>query len=104
ARTYAQAPHSSYSITTLHTSEYLHETVALGQPQPLATLADTMAAQGYRTAALYTQGIFFTEGEHLRPYRQHDLGFARADHVDRRAAAQADAAMREIDEVGRLGE
>ncbi|MEI8257182.1 MAG: sulfatase-like hydrolase/transferase, partial [Deltaproteobacteria bacterium] len=103
-RTYTQAPHSSYSITSLHTSEYLHETVPLGQPQPLATLADQLGGAGYYTAAFYTNGIFFTEGERLTVYRDHALGFRRADHVDRRANAQAEAAMREIDDVIRRGE
>jgi arylsulfatase A-like enzyme len=103
-RAYAQAPHSSYSITSLHTSEYLHETVPLGQRQPLPTLADTLGTRGYHTAALYTNGIFFTEGERLTVYRDRHLGFRRADHVDRRADAQAQAAMREIDDVVRRGE
>lgn len=103
-RTYAQAPHSSYSITSLHTSEYLHETVPLGQRQPLPTLADVLGQQGYRTVALYTNGIFFTEGERLTTYRDRHLGFRRADHVDRRADAQAEAAMREIDDIVRRGE
>jgi hypothetical protein len=103
ARTYSQAPHSSYSLTTLHTSEYLHETVPLGQPQPLATIADQLARAGYYTAAFYTQGIFFTEGERLTVYRDRAFGFRRADHVDRRAPAQAEAAMREIDDIARRG-
>lgn len=103
-RTYAQAPHSSYSITSLHTSEYLHETVPLGQPQPLVTLADQLRSVGYYTAAFYTDGIFFTEGERLTAYRDRSLGFRRADHVNRGADAQAAAAMHEIDEVVRRGE
>jgi HEAT repeat protein len=104
ARAYAQAPHSSYSIASLHTGEYLHETVSLGQGQPLDTIADVLARAGYRTAALYTNGIFFTEGERLGAYREHDFGFHRADHTDRRADDQCEAAMREIDETVRLGE
>lgn len=100
-RTYTAAPHSSYSLTSLHTSEYLHETVPLGQPQPLVTLADRLAREGYYTAAFYTDGIFFTEGERLTSYRERSFGFRRADHVDRRAPAQAEAAMREIDDIAR---
>ncbi len=103
-RTYTQAPHSSYAITSLHTSEFLHETVPLGQAQPLATLADRLRGAGYYTAAFYTNGIFFTEGDRLTVYRDRALGFRRADHVDRRAGAQAEAAMREIDDVIRRGE
>ncbi len=103
-RTYAQAPHSSYSLASLHTSEYLHETVALGQPQPLATMADAFARAGYHTAALFTHGVFFTESERLLPYRDSDFGFRRADHVDRRAPEQTEAAEHEIDDIVARGE
>lgn len=104
ARAYAQAPHSSYSLSSLHTGEYLHETVPLGQPQPLVTVAETFARQGYATAAVFTRGVFFTEGERLTAYRDRDLGFTRADHVDRDASGQAEALDRELDDVARRGE
>lgn len=104
SRAYSQAPHSSYSITTLHTSEYLHETVQLGQRQPLPTLASTFAAAGYRTVALYTNGIFFTEGERLTPYRDHHLDFSRSEHRDLDSRATTDAAIRELDESLSRGE
>lgn len=104
ARAYSQAPHSSYSITTLHTGEFLHETVQLGQPQPLPTLAASFAAAGYRTVALYTNGIFFTEGERLTPYRDRHLDFARSEHRDLDSRATTDAAIRELDESLSRGE
>jgi len=104
ANAYAQAPHSSYSLASLHTGEYLHETLPLGQRQPLPTLARALAAAGRRTAALYTQGVFFTEAERLTGYRDEDFGFARAVHVDRDADAQATAAMAEVDDLARRGE
>jgi len=104
ANAYAQAPHSSYSLSSLHTGEYLHETLPLGQRQPLPTLARTLRAAGRHTAALYTQGIFFTESERLTGYRDDDFGFARAVHTDRDADAQATAAMAEIDDLARRGE
>jgi arylsulfatase A-like enzyme/HEAT repeat protein len=103
-RAYTQAPHSSYSLSSLHSGEYLHETVPLGQPQPLTTLAAAVRADGRLTAALYTRGIFFTEGERLYPYRDADFGFARSAHVDRDADAQTEAATRELDDIVRRGE
>jgi len=104
ARAYAQAPHSSYSLSSLHTAEYLHETLPLGQPQPLPTFADTLRGAGWHTAALYTRGIFFTEGERLGAYRDSNFGFARAAHVDRMAAAQTQAAQDEVEDIVRRGE
>jgi arylsulfatase A-like enzyme/HEAT repeat protein len=103
-RAYTQAPHSSYALTSLHTGEYLHETVPLGQPQPLETLAEALRRQGFHAAAFYTHGVFFTEGERLGAYRARDLGFLRAEHVDRDADAQTLAACAELDDVVRRGE
>lgn len=102
-RAYTQAPHSSYSLTTLHTGEFVHETVPLGQRQPLVTIAGALTSVGWSTAALYTRGIFFTEGERLAPYRDSDFGFARADHVDRDETAQTVAAERELDALTARG-
>lgn len=104
SRAYAQAPHSSYSITSLHTGEFLHETVQLGQRQPLPTMASAFAAAGYRTVALYTQGIFFTEGERLTDYRDRRLDFSRSEHRDMTARETTDAASRELDESVSRGE
>ncbi len=103
-RAYAQAPHSSYSLSSMHTSEYLHETIPLGQPQPRTTLAEVLHGAGYHTAALYTRGIFFTEGDRLTVYRDGDYGFVRSVHVDRDAADQSTAAVAEIDDLVRRGE
>ncbi len=102
-RAITQAPHSSYAISSLHTGEYLHETIPLGQRQPLPTLADTLRARGFNTVGLYTNGIFFTEGERLFAYRDSRYGFARASHVDHDARAQTDAAITELDDAARRG-
>jgi arylsulfatase A-like enzyme len=103
-RAYAQAPHSSYSLSSLHTGEYLHETIPLGQAQPLTTLADAMRTAGRDTVALYTRGIFFTEAEQLTAYRDRDFGFARASHVERNADAMVVAVSQELDDIARRGE
>lgn len=73
---YAQAPHSSYSLCSLFSSEYLHETTELGGHPPEQTLPRTLAADGYHTAAFYTQGIFHTAAERLSAYERDAFGFA----------------------------
>ncbi len=96
-RAYAQAPHSSYSLCSLMTSEYLHETLELGQPAPSATLPSILAANGYHGAAFYTQGIFHTAGEQLREYHDTAFGFALHEHQDRPAEEMTDRVLREVD-------
>ncbi len=103
-RAYAQAPHSSYSLSSLHTSEYLHEVVELGRPLPEATLATTLAANGYHTAAFFTDGIFHTEGQRLAPYRDGAFGFALFDHTNRESEAQTDRVLTEVDRIRQQGE
>jgi arylsulfatase A-like enzyme/HEAT repeat protein len=101
---YAQAPHSSYSLCSLMTSEYLHETLELGQAPPTTTLPRTLAAAGYHTAAFYTQGIFHTAGEQLANYEHDAFGFALHDHQDRPAEEMTDRVLTEIDRTRSRGE
>jgi arylsulfatase A-like enzyme len=103
-RAYAQAPHSSYSISSLFTSEYLHETVGLGHPLPTATLATELALAGYRTAGFYTNGIFHTEGARLTALADGRFGLALCDHTHRPAEATTDRVLVEIDRTVSLGE
>jgi arylsulfatase A-like enzyme len=103
-RAYAQAPHSSYSLCSLMTSEYLHETIALGNPAPEATLASTVAAAGYHTAAFFSGGIFHTEAERLEQYERNALGFALHDQVTYTAEALTDRVLLEVDRTAQRGE
>jgi arylsulfatase A-like enzyme/HEAT repeat protein len=103
-RAYAQAPHSSYSLSSLMTSEYLHETLDLGQPAPTETLASVLADAGYHTAAFYTRGIFHTAGEKLALYENNAFGFALHDHQDRPAELMTDRVLSEVDRVVERGE
>ncbi|MCA9578574.1 MAG: sulfatase-like hydrolase/transferase [Myxococcales bacterium] len=103
-RAYASAPHSSYSLCSLMTSEHLHQTTRLEIPLPEATLASTLAESGYSTTGIYTLGIFHTEGESLRLYEHNSLGFARHEHANLDAERRTDLALTEIDRLVSEGE
>jgi arylsulfatase A-like enzyme/HEAT repeat protein len=103
-RAYAQAPHSSYSLSSLHTSEYLHEVVELGRPLPEATLATAFQQHGYHTAAFFTDGIFHTEGQKLSLYRDGAFGYALFDHTNYESEAHTDRVLREVDRIKEEGE
>lgn len=103
-RAYAQAPHSSYSLSSLHASEYLHEVVELGRPLPESTLATALAANGYHTAAFFTDGIFHTEGQRLALYRDKAFGFALFDHTNRESEDQTDRVLAEVERIKQQGE
>lgn len=101
---YCAAPHSSFSLTSLHTGEYLQEAVELGRAETRATIADALNEAGYVTAAFYTRGIFHTEGERLRAYDESRFGFSIADHGNRVAEALTDRGIEEIDRLVSRGE
>lgn len=101
---YTAAPHSSYSLCSLMTSEHVHETVELGKPLPTETLATVLAGSGYHTAAFYTLGIFHTEGERLRPYEHGAFGFSRHEHTNFRAEERTDVTLAEVDRIVERGE
>jgi len=103
-RAYAQAPHSSYSLSSAMTSEYLHEVVEAGGTLPEPTLASALADAGYRTSALFPLGIFHTEGERLTRYAESRFDFEHTDVRDLDAAAKTDAAIEELREIARAGE
>jgi arylsulfatase A-like enzyme len=103
-RAYTQVPHSSYSISSIMTSEYLHETVALGHPLPEATVATALNRARYHTAGFYTLGIFHTQGTRLKLYENKAYGFALHDHTDRDAEAMTDRVLKEIDRTVSRGE
>lgn len=103
-RAYAAAPHSSYSLCSLMTSQHLHQTTRLELPLPEATLASTLGESGYTTTGIYTLGIFHTEGENLRLYEHNSLGFARHEHANLEAELRTDLALTEIDRVVADGE
>jgi hypothetical protein len=103
-RAYAPAPHSSYSLCSMMTSEYLHETLDLGHPAPRETLATALAAVGYHTAAFFTLGVFHTAGEKLRDYEKNALGFALHDHIAYEAEDLTDRVLHEIDRTLSRGE
>lgn len=103
-RAYAQAPHSSYSLSSLHTSTYVHELVELNRPLPEATLASAFRDHGYHTAAFFTDGVFHTEGEKLRALRDTAFRFALFDHTNREAEQQTDRVLAEADRIMQQGE
>jgi arylsulfatase A-like enzyme len=101
---YAPAPHSSYSLCSMMTSEYLHETLDLGRAPPSATLPSALAQAGYHTAAFYTGGIFHTAAERLEVYEQGAFGFALHDPVTYTAEELTERALGEVDRTVARGE
>ena len=103
-RAYCPAPHSSFSIASLHTSRDLHEEAAMDLNLEHPTLADVLGQAGYRTRAFYTNGIFHTEGDRMGYYRRERFGFSRARHGAPGPEELTDLAIAEMDGLVSRGE
>ncbi len=103
-RAYCPAPHSSFSISSLHTSHDLHEEAAMGRDLVHPTLADILGGAGYETVAFYTSGIFHTEGDKVSHYRREKFGFENAYHGAPRPEDLTDYAIAELDRLIARGE
>ena len=102
-RAYSQAPHSAYSIASLLGSEYVHSTVRLGLPTP-PTLAELLAAQGWRTECWFPMGLFFDGRRELADFAERRFGFERATTTTLDAPALTDDVLRRLEEIHRDGE
>ncbi|MCP4676573.1 MAG: sulfatase-like hydrolase/transferase [Deltaproteobacteria bacterium] len=100
---YCAAPHSSFSLTSLHTSRYTHDEAMLGREIKHTTLAEILRDYGYDTWAFYTQGIFFTDGDQVGHYRRSGFGFNHVKHGAFPPDELTDKAIEAIDTIAAEG-
>ncbi len=98
-RAYCAAPHSSYSITSFHTSHYTHDEAMLGVEISHPTIAKILRDANYKTSGFYTQGIFFTQGDRVGHYRTNKFGFEIANHGAPPPGKLTDNAIAEMDRL-----
>ncbi len=103
-RAYCTAPHSSYSISSLHTSRFIHDDVMLKKKLDFPTIADVLVENGYQTIGFYTNGIFFTEGDKVEHYRKSEFGIQKVYHGAPPPDEVTDRAIAEIDRAVLKGE
>ncbi|MDJ0765129.1 MAG: sulfatase-like hydrolase/transferase [Myxococcota bacterium] len=103
-RAYTTAPHSSYAISALHASRYIYDEAMLNRDIQYPTLADAFNARSYETAAHYTKGIFFTEGNKVGHYRRSKFGFGKVTHGNLPPEDLTDEMIGVIDRVVTIGE
>lgn len=101
---YATAPHSSYSICSLMSSEYLYQKIDLGLPIPDVTIASTLRELGYHTSAYYIDGIFHTDGQRMASFQESSFGFGQVSHANSNAEERTDELLAEIDRLVEAGE
>ncbi|MFO8073017.1 MAG: sulfatase-like hydrolase/transferase [Polyangia bacterium] len=104
-RAYCPVPHSSYSISSFHTSRYLYDEVAMGlDVSSTTTMADVLGESGYESSAFYTNGIFHTHGDRVGSLRDRSFGFESVHHGSPSPDKLADLAITRIESYIEQGE
>lgn len=85
------------------TGRHIYDEATQGDVAVHPTLASTLGAAGYKTLGIYTQGIFFTEGEKVDHYRRSKLGFANAVHGAYDAEEMTDRVLTQIEALAPEG-
>lgn len=93
-RAYAQAPHTSFSISSLMTGRHFGTLTRLVPEARFETLAERLTAHGWTCAAVYPPAIYFADAQQLEPYRRKHFGFSHVVHEYLGAEATVDAAIR----------
>jgi len=86
SRAYCQVPHTSFSIATLLTGQYVHARAALGLPTRVETLPELLRRFGYKTAGFFPPAVFFIDRERFREYEDGRYGveYVKYEYLDGR--------------------
>ena len=97
-RAYTQAPHTSFSITSLLTGRQFGTLTRLQPAARFETLATRLAANGFATAAIYPPAVYVNDAEQLAPYQATHFGFKHVRHDYLSADQIVDEATRFLDQ------
>jgi arylsulfatase A-like enzyme len=74
-RAYAQAPHTSFSISSMLTSKYFPTMARLAPGEKHDTIAGVLRRFGWRTAAFYPPAVFYIDSDKLKSFAETNFDF-----------------------------
>jgi arylsulfatase A-like enzyme/HEAT repeat protein len=74
-RAYAQAPHTSFSMTSLLTGKYYPTLTRMGPSDGQDTLPLYLRRYAWKTAAFYPEAVFFVQADKLKAYQSAKFQF-----------------------------
>jgi arylsulfatase A-like enzyme len=89
-RTYAQVPHTSFSISTMLTGKYLYSLAELGDRQRHETLPVILRRYGYKTAGFFPPSVFFIDAQKFTTYEETRFHFEYVKYEYLDAARRVD--------------
>ncbi len=83
-RTYAQAPHTSFSISSMLTSKYFPTMARLAPGEKHETIAAVLRQFGWKTAAFYPPAVFYIDSDKLKTFAEtnFDFEYVKFEYID----------------------
>ncbi len=86
-RAYAQAPHTSFSVTSMLTGLYYPTQARLEPGRSSDALPFQLRRYGWKTAAFYPEAVFYVEADKLREFEKSNFEFeyVKVEYLDAHA-------------------
>jgi arylsulfatase A-like enzyme len=83
-RAYAQAPHTSFSVSSMLTSKYFPTMVRLAPGEKHDTAAAVLRRFGWKTAAFYPPAVFYIDSDKLKDFAEtnFDFEYVKFEYID----------------------
>jgi arylsulfatase A-like enzyme/HEAT repeat protein len=75
SRVYSQAPHTSFSVSSMLTSKYFPTMARLAPGERHETLAAVLRNYGWKTAAFYPPAVFYIDSDRLKTFAETNFDF-----------------------------
>jgi len=75
ARVYSQAPHTSFSVSSMLTSKYFPTMARLAPGERHDTAASVLRNYGWKTAAFYPPAVFYIDSDKLKTFAETNFDF-----------------------------
>jgi arylsulfatase A-like enzyme/HEAT repeat protein len=86
-RAYAQAPHTSFSVTSMLTGRYYPTQARLEPGRSTDALPFQLRRYGWKTAAFYPEAVFYVEADKLREFEasHFEFEYVKVEYLDAHA-------------------
>ncbi len=99
SRAYSQAPHTSFSVSSMLTSKYFPTMARLAPGERHDTLASVLRNYGWKTAAFYPPAVFYIDSDKLKTFAEtnFDFEYVKFEFID--AQRRVDQLLAYYDQV-----
>ncbi|HLK88390.1 MAG TPA: sulfatase-like hydrolase/transferase [Polyangia bacterium] len=83
-RVYSQAPHTSFSVSSMLTSKYFPTMARLAPGERHEPIASVLRNYGWKTAAFYPPAVFYVDSDKLKTFAEtnFDFEYVKFEYID----------------------